>query len=37
MMHALAEANGLVVVPETHTELAAGDKAQVLLFKESAR
>ena len=36
MMHALAEANGFVVVPETRTELAAGDKVQVLLFKEFA-
>jgi molybdopterin molybdotransferase len=37
MMHALAQANGFVVVPETCAELARGDRAQVLLFKESAR
>jgi molybdopterin biosynthesis enzyme len=34
MMHALAQANGFVVVPETRAELAAGDVAQILLFKE---
>lgn len=37
MMHALAQANGFVVVPETCAELAAGEVAQVLLFQESAR
>ncbi|OGX29303.1 MAG: hypothetical protein A3B78_01290 [Omnitrophica WOR_2 bacterium RIFCSPHIGHO2_02_FULL_67_20] len=34
MMHALAQADGFVVVPETCAELAAGDVVQVLLFKE---
>lgn len=37
MMRALAQADGFVVVPETRAELAAGEMAQVLLFKEFAR